>query len=74
MAGNKEIDFSYTTMDQIWRKSVGEMADFTGAKYNGDFSLPLEEAQRKKHEFIVENLNIRAGSKVLDMGAAGGLS
>jgi cyclopropane-fatty-acyl-phospholipid synthase len=72
MAGNKEIDFSYTTMDEIWRKSVGEMADFTGAKYDGDFSLPLEEAQRKKHEFIVKNLNIRAGSKVLDMGCGWG--
>jgi cyclopropane-fatty-acyl-phospholipid synthase len=72
MADNKDIDYSYSTMDQIWRKSVGEMADFTGAKYDGDFSLSLEEAQARKHRFIIENLNIRAGSKVLDMGCGWG--
>jgi cyclopropane-fatty-acyl-phospholipid synthase len=59
-------------MDKIWRISVGEMADFTGAKYDGDFSLSLEEAQRRKHEFIAQNLNITKGSKVLDMGCGWG--
>lgn len=72
MATKAEIDYSYSTMDQIWRLSVGEMADFTGAKYDGDFSLSLEEAQRKKHEFIATNLNIGFGSKVLDMGCGWG--
>jgi|SRR6478609_3037468 len=72
MASKTEIDFSYTTMDKIWRLSVGEMADFTGARYDGDFSLSLEEAQRKKHEFIVEHLNIREGSNVLDIGSGWG--
>jgi len=72
MASKTEIDFSYTTMDKIWRLSVGEMADFTGARYNGDFSLTLEEAQRRKHEFIVENLNIKEGSNVLDIGSGWG--
>ena len=72
MADRNDIDFSYTRMDEIWRISVGEMADFTGAKYDGDFSLSLEEAQRRKHQFIVDNLNIRAGSRVLDMGCGWG--
>jgi cyclopropane-fatty-acyl-phospholipid synthase len=72
MADKNEIDYSYTTMDKIWRVSIGEMADFTGAKYDGDFSLSLEEAQRRKHEFIVQNLNIKPGSKVLDMGCGWG--
>ncbi len=40
MATKAEIDYSYSTMDQIWRLSVGEMADFTGAKYDGDFRFP----------------------------------
>ena len=52
MATKNEIDFSYTTMDNIWRLSVGEMADFTGAHYEGNFNLSLEEAQKKKHKFI----------------------
>lgn len=72
MATQNEIDYSYTTMDKIWRLSVGEMADFTGARYNGDYSLSLEEAQRRKHQFIVEHLNIKEGSKVLDIGSGWG--
>ena len=44
------------------------MADFSGARYNGDFSLSLEQAQRRKHQFIVESLGIRRGSRVLDLG------
>lgn len=72
MASQTDIDYSYTTMDKIWRISVGEMADFTGAKYDGDFSISLEEAQRRKHDFIAQNLNITAGSKVLDMGCGWG--
>lgn len=68
MTEKQDIDFTYSTMDKIWRLSMGEMADFTGAKYDGDFSLSLEEAQRRKHEFTAEYLNIEEGSKVLDMG------
>jgi cyclopropane-fatty-acyl-phospholipid synthase len=48
------------------------MADFSGAMYNGNFSLSLEEAQRQKHEFIAESLNIKEGAKVLDMGCGWG--
>jgi cyclopropane-fatty-acyl-phospholipid synthase len=72
MATQTDIDYSYTTMDKIWRLSVGEMADFTGAKYDGDFSMPLEDAQRRKHQFIAEQLHIKAGSRVLDMGCGWG--
>ncbi|MEX0967171.1 MAG: class I SAM-dependent methyltransferase [Bacteroidia bacterium] len=72
MASKADIDYSYSTMDKIWRLSIGEMADFTGAKYDGDFSLSLEEAQERKHRFIAEQLNITAGSRVLDIGCGWG--
>ncbi|WP_020527743.1 SAM-dependent methyltransferase [Flexithrix dorotheae] len=72
MATKSDIDYSYSTMDKIWRLSIGEMADFTGAKYDGDFSLSLEEAQKRKHQFISEHLNITGGSRVLDMGCGWG--
>lgn len=72
MATSSEIDFSYTTMDKIWRLSVGEMADFTGAHYEGDFNLSLEEAQKKKHNFISDNLHIKEGDPVLDIGCGWG--
>jgi cyclopropane-fatty-acyl-phospholipid synthase len=72
MAGQKDLDYMYTLIDKIFRFNFGETGDFSGAMYNGDFSIPLEEAQRRKHEFIAENLNIEAGSRVLDMGCGWG--
>ena len=41
MASKNDIDFTYTTLDKIFRLSIGETADFSGARYNGDFSLSL---------------------------------
>jgi len=67
MAEKKDLDFIYTTIDKIFRLSMGETGDYSGAKYDGDFSMSLEKAQRAKHEFIADNLNINKGSKVLDM-------
>jgi cyclopropane-fatty-acyl-phospholipid synthase len=72
MADKKDLDFTYSTMDNIFRLSIGETADFSGAMYNGDFSLSLEEAQRNKHSFIADQLNIKKGSKVLDLGCGWG--
>jgi cyclopropane-fatty-acyl-phospholipid synthase len=72
MANQQELDFTYTTIDRIFRLSMGETGDFSGAKYDGDFSLTLEEAQRAKHEFIVKSLNITKDSRVLDMGCGWG--
>jgi cyclopropane-fatty-acyl-phospholipid synthase len=46
---------------------MGETGDYSGAKYDGDFSMTLEEAQKEKHKFIADSLNIAKGSKVLDM-------
>ncbi len=67
MAEKKDLDFTYTTIDEIFRLSMGETGDYSGAKYDGDFSMTLEEAQKAKHKFIADSLNIKKGSKVLDM-------
>lgn len=72
MAEKKDLDFTYTTIDKIFRLSIGETGDFSGAKYDGDFSKSLEEAQKEKHRFISDSLNIKKGSKVLDMGCGWG--
>jgi len=52
MADKTDLDFTYSTIDEIFRLSMGETGDFSGARYNGDFTLTLEEAQRAKHCFI----------------------
>ncbi len=72
MADKKDLDYTYTLIDKIFRFCFGETGEFSGAMYNGDFSMSLEQAQRQKHEFIAESLNIKEGSRVLDMGCGWG--
>src|SRR3990172_8577275 len=72
MAEQRDLDFTYTTIDRIFRLSIGETGDYSGAKYDGDFSMTVEEAQQAKHKFIADSLNIKEGSKVLDMACGWG--
>jgi len=72
MAEKNDLDFTYTTIDKIFRLSIGETGDYSGAKYDGDFSMSLEEAQKAKHKFIADSLNIKKDSKVLDMACGWG--
>ena len=72
MADQKDLEFTYSLIDRIFRLSLGEMADFSGAKYDGDFSLTLEEAQRRKHDYIAEQIGIEPGRRVLDLGCGWG--
>jgi cyclopropane-fatty-acyl-phospholipid synthase len=72
MATKQDLDFTYSSIDKIFRLSFGEMADYSGAMFNGNFGLSVEEAQKKKHEFIAGSLNIKKDSKVLDMACGWG--
>ncbi len=72
MAERKDLDFTYSLTDRVIRLSLGELADFSGAKYNGDFSLSLEQAQRRKHEFIAQQIGIEPDRRVLDLGCGWG--
>jgi cyclopropane-fatty-acyl-phospholipid synthase len=72
MATKNDLDFTYTTIDEIFRLSIGEMADYSGAMFNGDFSMTLEEAQQNKHKFIADSLDIKNGTKALDMACGWG--
>jgi cyclopropane-fatty-acyl-phospholipid synthase len=72
MADRGDIDFTYSLTDRVFRLSLGELADFSGAKYDGDFSLSLEQAQRRKHEYVAEQIGIAPGRRVLDLGCGWG--
>jgi cyclopropane-fatty-acyl-phospholipid synthase len=72
MADQRDLEFTYSLIDRIFRLSLGEMADFSGAKYDGDFSMTLEEAQRRKHEYVAESIGIEPGRRVLDLGCGWG--
>ena len=72
MASRRDIEFTYSTIDRIFRRSLGELADFSGAKYDGDFSLTLEQAQHRKHDYVAEMIGIGPGTRLLDLGCGWG--
>src|SRR5438067_544476 len=72
MADRDDLEFTYSLIDRIFRLSLGELADFSGAKYDGDFTLSLEEAQRRKHSYVAEQIGIGPGRRVLDLGCGWG--
>jgi cyclopropane-fatty-acyl-phospholipid synthase len=72
MADRRELDFTYSLTDRIVRLSLGELPDFSGAKFDGDFSLSLEQAQGRKHDYIAEQVGIGPGRRLLDLGCGWG--
>lgn len=72
MADRADLDFTYSLTDRIIRLSLGEMPDFSGAKFDGDFSLELGQAQRRKHEYVAEQVGIGPGRRLLDLGCGWG--
>src|SRR6478609_6920527 len=58
MAERADLEFTYSLIDRIFRLSLGELADFSGAKYDGNFALSLEEAQRRKHAYVAEQIGV----------------
>jgi cyclopropane-fatty-acyl-phospholipid synthase len=72
MADRNDLEFTYSLIDRIFRLSLGELADFSGAKYDGDFSLSLEAAQERKHDYVAEQIGIGPDRRVLDLGCGWG--
>lgn len=59
-------------MDGLFRLSMGETADLSGAYFNGDYSQTLDQAQKEKHDRILHKTGFRPGSGVLDIGSGWG--
>jgi len=72
MANRVDLEFTYGSIDRIFRLSLGELTDFSGAMYDGDFSLKLEQAQHRKHEYVADQLGIGSGRRILDLGCGWG--
>jgi cyclopropane-fatty-acyl-phospholipid synthase len=72
VATQSQIEETYNYMDEFFRAAYGQHADCTGAMFNGDFSLSLEQAQHAKHEYILTNLGVGPGKRVLDIGCGWG--
>src|ERR1700735_3974529 len=72
MAERNDIEFSYSLTDRVVRLALGELADFSAAKYDGDYTLTLEQAQRRKHDYVAEAIGIGPGRSVIDLGCGWG--
>jgi cyclopropane-fatty-acyl-phospholipid synthase len=72
MANRTDLNFTYSLTDRIIRLSLGELPDFSGAMFDGDFSLTLEQAQRRKHDYVAEQVGIGPGRRLLDLGCGWG--
>jgi cyclopropane-fatty-acyl-phospholipid synthase len=72
MADRDDLEFTYSLIDRVFQLSLGELADFSAAKYDCDFTLSLEEAQRRKREYVAEQIGIGPGRRVLDLGCGWG--
>lgn len=72
MANQNDLDAHYTTVDKIFRMSLGEKGAYSCARFNGDFSMTLEQAQLNNYRAIADGCNIKKGTKVLDIGCGWG--
>ena len=68
----EEMDYCYTVPDKIFQLSLGKNAHFSGARYMGDFSMSLEEAQAAKCDYIGNMLGMKPGDRVIDLGCGWG--
>jgi len=72
MANQKEIEAMYNWMDYFHVLRLGDYADFTCALFNGDFTKTLDQAQKDKHDYVIEGLGFKKGDRVLDIGCGWG--
>ena len=68
----EELDFCYTVTDKLFQLSLGRNAHFSNARFLGDFSMTLEEAQAAKCDYIARMLGMKEGSRVMDLGCGWG--
>ena len=72
MATLKDIEYSYDDLDEIWPLILGDYADITAAYYDGDYRKSLQEAQRDKHNWILDGLGFKPGNRIIDIGCGWG--
>jgi cyclopropane-fatty-acyl-phospholipid synthase len=72
VASRNDIERTYDYMDEILRLRLGEFPDLSCAYYNGDYSLTLEEAQKAKHNYVLDSICFDPSMRVLDIGCGWG--
>lgn len=68
----EEMDYCYTVADKIFQRSLGKNAHFSNARYMGDYSMTLEQAQAAKCKYVADMLGLKPGKRVIDLGCGWG--
>jgi len=67
---SKTTSQCYEFWDRVFRRSG--VLDYTEGFYDGDPTLSYQEAQHKQIRFLLDAVDCRAGSRILDIGCGNG--
>lgn len=72
MATQSEIEQLYDWVHPFHTLRSGDYADFSCAFFNGDFSLTLDQAQRAKHQWVLDGIGFKPSNRILEIGSGWG--
>ncbi len=72
MATQSEIETLYDWVHPFHLLRTGDCPDFSCAFFNGDFSQTLIEAQKAKHQWVLDGIGFRPPGRILDVGSGWG--
>lgn len=68
----RNIHSHYDIGNEFYRLWLDPSWTYSAAIFDGDYSQPLEQAQFRKYQRIIETLGLRAGDRVLEVGCGWG--
>ena len=68
----RNIHSHYDIGNDFYRLWLDPSWTYSAAIFDGDYSQPLEQAQHRKYQRIIDTLGLRAGDQVLEVGCGWG--
>ena len=68
----RNIHAHYDIGNDFYRLWLDRSWTYSAALFGGDYSLPLELAQQRKYQRVIDTLGLRAGDRVLEVGCGWG--
>jgi len=72
MANRQEIERLYDWLDRFHDRCLGEFADLSCGYFRGDHGKSLRQAQKDKHDWVLDTMECGEGSRILDIGSGWG--
>jgi len=68
----RNIHSHYDIGNDFYRLWLDRSWTYSAAIFDGDYGLPLEQAQSRKYQRVINTLGLRAGDRVLEIGCGWG--